>query len=105
MDWITELFHSLKEWLNPKIIIETLLVKGGTFVYVGLVFIVFAETGLAIGFFLPGDSLLVARSSRVRPRCLTENLSCSTYWGAFSGLQHGFGGLLSGHDVAGQARD
>jgi membrane-associated protein len=59
MEWITELFHSLKEYLNPKIIIETLLAKGGVFVYVGLVFIVFAETGLAVGFFLPGDSLLV----------------------------------------------
>ena len=59
MEWITELFHSLKEYLNPKIIIETLLAKGGAFVYVGLVFIVFAETGLAVGFFLPGDSLLV----------------------------------------------
>ena len=59
MEWITELFHTLKEYLNPKIIIETLLAKGGIFVYVGLVFIVFAETGLAVGFFLPGDSLLV----------------------------------------------
>lgn len=59
MDWIIELFHNLKEWLNPKIMIETLLAKGGVFVYVGLVFIVFAETGLAVGFFLPGDSLLV----------------------------------------------
>ncbi len=59
MDWIIELFNSVKEWLNPKIIIETLLAKGGVFVYVGLVFIVFAETGLAVGFFLPGDSLLV----------------------------------------------
>ena len=59
MDWIIELFNSVKEWLNPKIIIETLLAKGGIFVYVGLVFIVFAETGLAVGFFLPGDSLLV----------------------------------------------
>lgn len=59
MDWIIELFHSVKEWLNPKLIIETLLAKGGIFVYVGLVFIVFAETGLAVGFFLPGDSLLV----------------------------------------------
>jgi membrane-associated protein len=59
MEWIIELFHSVKEYLNPKIIIETLLAKGGVFVYVGLVFIVFAETGLAVGFFLPGDSLLV----------------------------------------------
>ena len=59
MDSLIELFHYLKDLLNPKIIIETLLVKGGMFVYLGLIFIVFAETGLAVGFFLPGDSLLV----------------------------------------------
>ena len=59
MDTLLELFHQLREFLNPKIIIETLLAKGGLFVYVGLTFIVFAETGLAVGFFLPGDSLLV----------------------------------------------
>lgn len=59
MEWIIEPLENLKEYLNPKTIIETLLAKGGLFVYVGLVFIVFAETGLAVGFFLPGDSLLV----------------------------------------------
>jgi len=59
MDSLYELFHTLREYLNPKIIIETLLAKGGLFVYGGLIFIVFAETGLAAGFFLPGDSLLV----------------------------------------------
>lgn len=59
MDSLYEVFHQLRDFLNPKIIIETLLAKGGIFVYVGLVFIVFAETGLALGFFLPGDSLLV----------------------------------------------
>lgn len=59
MDSIYELFHQLRDVLNPKIIIETLLAKGGIFVYLGLIFIVFAETGLAVGFFLPGDSLLV----------------------------------------------
>jgi membrane-associated protein len=59
MDSLIELFHYLRDLLNPKIIIETLLVKGGIFVYLGLIFIVFAETGLAVGFFLPGDSLLV----------------------------------------------
>ena len=59
MDSIYELFHQLRDVLNPKIIIETLLAKGGIFVYFGLIFIVFAETGLAVGFFLPGDSLLV----------------------------------------------
>ncbi len=31
----------------------------GNYVYLGLFFIIFAETGLAVGFFLPGDSLLV----------------------------------------------
>lgn len=59
MESISELFHQLRDYLNPKVIIELLLAKGGIFVYFGLVFIVFAETGLAVGFFLPGDSLLV----------------------------------------------
>ena len=59
MDSIYELIHQFRDLLNPKLIIETLLAKGGLFVYVGLFFIVFAETGLALGFFLPGDSLLV----------------------------------------------
>ncbi len=59
MESIYELFHQLREYLNPKVIIEMLLAKGGVFVYFGLIFIVFAETGLAVGFFLPGDSLLV----------------------------------------------
>jgi len=55
MEWLTDLL----QYLNPKVLIDTLLVKLGLFAYVGLFFIVFAETGLAIGFFLPGDSLLV----------------------------------------------
>lgn len=59
MDSIYEIIHQIRELLNPKVIIEMLLAKGGIFVYFGLVFIVFAETGLAVGFFLPGDSLLV----------------------------------------------
>jgi membrane-associated protein len=59
MDSLYELLHQVKDVLNPKTIIDTLLAKGGIFVYVGLIFIVFAETGLAVGFFLPGDSLLV----------------------------------------------
>ena len=55
MEWLTDLL----QYLNPKVLIDTLLIKLGVFAYVGLFFIVFAETGLAIGFFLPGDSLLV----------------------------------------------
>jgi membrane-associated protein len=55
MEWLTDLL----QYLNPKVLIDTLLLKLGAFAYVGLFLIVFAETGLAIGFFLPGDSLLV----------------------------------------------
>lgn len=55
MESITELLHYLK----PDVLINALLDWLGVYVYFGLFFIVFAETGLAVGFFLPGDSLLV----------------------------------------------
>lgn len=55
MESITELL----KYLNPKVLIDTLLALLGNYVYLGLIFIIFAETGLAVGFFLPGDSLLV----------------------------------------------
>jgi membrane-associated protein len=42
------------EWLQPAVIIEWL----GPWAVVGLALIVFAECGLLLGFFLPGDSLL-----------------------------------------------
>ena len=45
--------------LNPKVLIDSMLDAMGPYVYVGLFLIIFAETGLAVGFFLPGDSLLV----------------------------------------------
>lgn len=59
MDSIIEFLYQVKDFLNPKIMIDTLLAWLGGYVYLGLIFIIFAETGLAIGFFLPGDSLLV----------------------------------------------
>jgi len=49
MDWLKELFHKLTD-------VETLVRVGGL---TAMTAIVFAETGLMIGFFLPGDSLLV----------------------------------------------
>ncbi|MBD0371550.1 MAG: VTT domain-containing protein [Pyrinomonadaceae bacterium] len=51
MESLYELFHQIKQYLDPKTI-----AGAGYFV---LFFVVFAETGLAAGFFLPGDSLLV----------------------------------------------
>src|SRR5574338_75785 len=55
MEWIWEYLH----YLNPKVLIDTLLGIFGNWVYLALWFVIFAETGLAVGFFLPGDSLLV----------------------------------------------
>ena len=49
MDTLIDLFHRLTD-------VRTMVIWGG---YVGLTAIIFAETGLVFGFFLPGDSLLV----------------------------------------------
>ena len=59
MDSIIEFLHQIKDFLNPKFLIDYMLSLLGVYVYFGLWFVVFAETGLAVGFFLPGDSLLV----------------------------------------------
>jgi membrane-associated protein len=48
---LQEVWEFLKQLVNP----ESIIVHGGLFL---LLFVVFAETGLFIGFFLPGDSLL-----------------------------------------------
>lgn len=59
MEYLGDLFHQFREFLNPKLLIDNMLNLLGVYVYFGLFFIVFAEVGLAVGFFLPGDSLLV----------------------------------------------
>src|SRR5688572_298463 len=59
MDSVLDFIYQTKDYLNPKFLIDWLLALLGPWVYFGLWFIVFAETGLAVGFFLPGDSLLV----------------------------------------------
>jgi membrane-associated protein len=48
--------HALVDFLQRLRDPSALIAWGG---YVGLTLIIFAETGLLIGFFLPGDSLLV----------------------------------------------
>lgn len=50
MDLLLEWYHYFKDLINPEY-----LAQGGLFT---LVLVVFAETGLMVGFFLPGDSLL-----------------------------------------------
>jgi membrane-associated protein len=59
MESIVDFLYQVKDYLNPKFLIDWLLALLGPWVYFGLWFVVFAETGLAVGFFLPGDSLLV----------------------------------------------
>ena len=49
MDFLTEFYQKLRD-------LPALVQWAG---YVGLTIIIFAETGLLVGFFLPGDSLLV----------------------------------------------
>ncbi len=51
METIVEFIQQIKGYIDPR----TLAAAG----HVALILIVFAETGLAAGFFLPGDSLLV----------------------------------------------
>jgi membrane-associated protein len=51
MESLTELINLVRQYLDPR----TIAAAG----YLVLIFVVFAETGLAAGFFLPGDSLLV----------------------------------------------
>ena len=59
MESLTDLFNQVRDFLNPKYLIDWMLAFLGGYVYFGLWFVIFAETGLAVGFFLPGDSLLV----------------------------------------------
>jgi membrane-associated protein len=54
-----ESIWGILKYLKPDVLINTLLDQFGVYVYVALFLIIFAETGLAVGFFLPGDSLLV----------------------------------------------
>lgn len=51
MEWLDQFWDFLGKLLNPRTIIQ----MGGIFL---LAAVVYAETGLLVGFFLPGDSLL-----------------------------------------------
>ncbi len=82
MDFLTEFFHRLTD-------IKELVRWAG---YPGLAAMIFSETGLLVGFFLPGDSLLVtagifaaAGYFEVVPLCLLLNVAAvagnaTGYW-------------------------
>lgn len=61
------IFDFLKQLVNPESIIH----YGGIYL---LLFVVFAETGLFVGFFLPGDSLLFTAGFLCSARILQLNI-------------------------------
>src|SRR3982750_1924738 len=73
MEGIIDFLTHVKEFLNPQHLINYLLDLLGIYFYFGLFFVIFAETGLAVGFFLPGDSLLVV--SGLMARTLPDKLN------------------------------
>ena len=68
---LTEALHFLRSLTDPDQLIQLLsTVLTGWIGYLALFLIVFAESGLLVGFFLPGDSLLFTVGvSRARANC------------------------------------
>ncbi|WP_067782319.1 VTT domain-containing protein [Actinomyces vulturis] len=46
------------QWLDPAYLINSFVAWIGPWAILGVMLVIFAETGLLVGFFLPGDSLL-----------------------------------------------
>lgn len=88
MDTVLSWFSTAWHWFRDP----TLFVK--TIGYVGLNLIIFAETGLFFGFFLPGDSLLLtagifAASGIMSLKILLSSLTLMTILGDFCGFHIG----------------
>lgn len=64
---LLNILTDLKEYLDPQFLINT----GGLIL---LVAIIFAETGLLVGFFLPGDSLLFTAGYLVKTGYFDQNI-------------------------------
>jgi len=84
MDFLWDLFHRIYD-------VEGLVHVGGI---VGLTAIVFTETGLLVGFFLPGDSLLVtaglfAARGDLDVALLVGSLICAAVFGDTVGYNIG----------------
>jgi membrane-associated protein len=78
----------------------------GAFALLGITFIVFAETGLLVGFLLPGDTLLVITGLLTFAGTMTEDgtgINIPIYWVclaiAFAAFLGGEVGYLIGHKV------
>jgi membrane-associated protein len=77
------------EWLQPEVLIASF----GALAVVGVCAIVFAETGLLVGFFLPGDSLLFTAGLLVAAGTIDTPLwllALLVFVAAFAGDQTGY---------------
>lgn len=90
---------SLISWLDPEVIIAA----AGTWALAVVCFIVFAETGLLVGFLLPGDTLLIISGllSHSSPAAPDGVFGMSVWWVALliglSAFVGGEVGYLIGH--------
>jgi membrane-associated protein len=66
--------------LNPNILLQQWVIILGTVVYVIIFGIIFAESGLLIGFFLPGDSLLFAAGFLSSAKIPESSLTYLNIW-------------------------
>lgn len=86
---------ALIPWLDPRALIDGF----GPFALVGVCLIVFAETGLLVGFLLPGDTLLVITGILV----FTGAIDIDIWWVClaigFSAFLGGEVGYLIGHKL------
>ncbi|TAL44456.1 MAG: DedA family protein [Salinibacterium sp.] len=84
---------SLIPWLDP-----TQLIDGfGAFALLGICIIVFAETGLLVGFLLPGDTLLIISGVLTFSGVITVDIWWVCLAIAFAAFLGGEAGYLIGH--------
>jgi membrane-associated protein len=81
------------DWLDPQYLLESL----GPWALVGILIIVFAECGLLIGFFLPGDSLLFTAGLLVSTGFIDTNIAVVCLLISIAAIAGNFTGYWIGH--------
>ena len=89
------LHSALFPWLDPVNLIEGF----GSFALLGICFIVFAETGLLIGFLLPGDTLLLIAGVLTFSGVIKIDIWWVCLAIGFAAFLGGEAGYLIGHKV------
>jgi membrane-associated protein len=81
------------DWLDPQTLLESL----GPWALIGILIIIFAECGLLIGFFLPGDSLLFTAGLLVSTGFIDTNILIVCLLITIAALAGNFTGYWIGH--------